>query len=74
MYNGTDCLSKSFNNMSVEAPPGNNIGSVKPDSNFTFHQWFSIMNNDGQTVLKMTKSAGQYFSSEVDFKVCILMT
>ena len=69
MYNGTGCLSRSFNNMSVEAPPGSTIGSVKPDYSFSFHQWFSIINSDGQTVLKMTKSAGQYFSSEVDFKV-----
>ena len=69
VYNGTDCLSRSFNNMSIEAPPGSRIGGVRPDNQFSFQQWFSIINSDGETVLKMTRSAGQFFSAEVDFKV-----
>ena len=69
MYNGTGCLSKSYNSMSIEAPAGSHIGGVKPDSTFSFQQWFSVINGDGETVLKITRSAGQFFSSEVDFKV-----
>ena len=69
MYNGTDCLSKSYNSMSIEAPPGSRIGGVKPDSMFSFQRWFSIINSDGETVLKMTNSARKFFSSELDFKV-----
>ena len=72
MFNGTDCLSRSYNNMNIEAPPGSCIGGVKSDNSFSFQQWFSVMNSDDQTVLKITKSAGQFFSSEVDFKVYYL--
>ena len=63
MYNGTDCLSRSYNNMSIEAPPGSRIGGVKPDSTFSLQLWFSIINGDGETVLKITRSAGQFFFS-----------
>ena len=70
MFNGTDCLSRSYNNMSIESPPGSRIGGVRPDYAFSFQQWFSIINSDGETVLKITKSAGQFFSQEIDFKVC----
>ena len=55
--------------MEVEAPPGNVIGSVHQDYLFAFQQWFSVMDADEQTVLKITKSMGNFFSPEVDFKV-----
>ena len=55
--------------MEVEAPPGTPIGSIHQDYIFTFQQWFSILNANGETVLKITKSTGNFFSPEVDFKV-----
>ena len=64
--NSTSCLSIS---MIVEAPPGTCIGGVKYDNKLTFQRWFSIVNSDDETVLKITRSAGQIFSVEVDFKV-----
>jgi hypothetical protein len=55
--------------MHVEAPPGNTIGGVHQDYLFAFQQWFSVVNAEGQTMLKITKSMGNFFSPEVDFKV-----
>ena len=55
--------------MSAEAPPGNVIGRVRQDHAIAFHQWFSILNGNDEVVLKITKSFGQWFSPEVDFKV-----
>ena len=55
--------------MEVEAPPGTLIGSIHQDYIFAFQQWFSVMNDGGETVLKVTKSTGNFFSPEVDFKV-----
>jgi hypothetical protein len=55
--------------MSVEAPPGSTIGSIRAEYKPLTLQGFSIINGDGETVLKIVKSAGQFFSSEVDFKV-----
>lgn len=59
--------------MEVEAPPGNTIGGVHRDSVFAFQQWFSIVNANGDIILKITKSIGNFFSPEVDFKVNLLM-
>lgn len=73
MFNGTSCTSRqSYSNMTIEAPPGNNIGGIKPEYKFTL-QGFSIVNGDGETVMKIVRSAGQFFSSEVDFKVCMML-
>lgn len=60
-----------MSDMEVEAPPGNLIGSIHQDylRGFTFQQWFSVMNANGETILKITKSTGNFFSPEVDFKV-----
>ena len=73
MFNGTSCTSRQgYSNMSIEAPPGSTIGGIKPAAECKFtltYQGFSIINSDGETVMKITKSAGQFFSSEVDFKV-----
>ena len=55
--------------MHVEAPPGSTIGGIRADYTFTFHQWFSIYDSQDQTVLKVTKSWGKFFTQEVDFKV-----
>ena len=55
--------------MNVESPPGNYVGGVKQDHAIALHQWFSVLNSSGETVLKITKSTGQWFSPEVDFKV-----
>ena len=63
------CLGGVMSDMEVEAPPGNVIGGVHKDYMFAFQQWFSVVNSDGQTVLKITKSMGNFFSPEVDFKV-----
>lgn len=69
MYNGTSCTSRqSYSNMSVEAPPGTTIGGIKAEYKL-LSQSFSIINGDGETVLKIVKGAGQFFSPEVDFKV-----
>ena len=54
--------------MSVEAPPGTTIGGIKAEFKF-LSQSFSVINGDGETVLKIVKGAGQFFSPEVDFKV-----
>ena len=58
-----------MSDMHVEAPPGNTIGGVHKDYLFAFQQWFSVVNAEGQTQLKITKSMGNFFSPEVDFKV-----
>ena len=69
MFNGTSCTSRQgYSDMSIEAPPGCTIGGVKPEYKLTL-QGFSIINGDGETIMKVTRSAGQFFSSEVDFKV-----
>lgn len=62
-------LSNAMSDMHVEAPPGNIIGGVHQDYIFAFQQWFSVVNAEGQTMLKITKSMGNFFSPEVDFKV-----
>ena len=64
-------LSNAMSDMHVEAPPGNTIGGVHQDYLFAFQQWFSVVNAEGQTQLKITKSMGNFFSPEVDFKVYI---
>ena len=56
--------------MEAEAPPGNTIGGIRSDYAIALHQWFSIIDGSGQTVLKITRSTGNFFSPEVDFKVC----
>ena len=74
VYNGTSCTSKlSYDDMRIEAPPGSAIGGVKAEySKLKFSiQGFSITNGDGETILKIVKSAGQFFSPEVDFKVVL---
>ena len=55
--------------MDVEAPPGTFIGSIHQDYTFAFKQWFSVMDANGQTALKITRSLGNFFSPNVDFKV-----
>lgn len=60
--------------MNAESPPGNYIGGVKQDHVIAFHQWFSVLSSSGETALKITKSTGQWFSPEVDFKVIRLLT
>ena len=62
-------LSNAMSDMEAEAPPGNVIGGVHQDYMFAFQQWFSVVNAEGQTILKITKSMGNFFSPEVDFKV-----
>lgn len=66
------CMSPLWE-MNAEAPPGNFIGGVKQDHALTFHQWFSVLSSTGETALKITKSSGQWFSPEVDFKVSRLL-
>ena len=62
-------LSNAMSDMHVEAPPGNIIGGVHQDYLFAFQQWFSVVDAEGKTMLKITKSWGNFFSPEVDFKV-----
>ena len=62
-------LSNAMSDMHVEAPAGNTFGGVHQDYLFVFQQWFSVVNAKGQTQLKITKSMGNFFSPEVDFKV-----
>ena len=64
------CCIPPLRDVQVEAPPGSTIGGIRADYGFTFHQWFSIYDSHDQTVLKITKSRGQFFAKEIDFKVC----
>ena len=61
MYNGTSCTSRqNYSNMSVEAPPGTTIGGIKAEYKF-LSQSFSVVNGDGETVLKIVKVLGSSF-------------
>ena len=53
--------------MSVEAPPGTTMGGIKAEYKFLL-QSFSVINGDGEKVLKIVKGAGQFFSPEVDLR------
>ena len=71
VYNGTSCTSKlSYDDMRIEAPPGRGVKAEYSKLKFSI-QGFSITNGDGETILKIVKSAGQFFSPEVDFKVVL---
>ena len=67
---GSSCFTGVINDMNAEAPPGNIIGSVRRENMFGLTpSYFSIVNNHEQTVLKIVRSFGNFFSPKVDFKV-----
>ncbi len=55
----------------VQSPPGTVVGYIKQEALGILNPWFSIMNADGETVLRMKgHTLGCSCYSDADFFVC----